>query len=259
MTYREKAPAGAPCWVDLWTSDVEGSRVFYSELFGWHAEAPSEEFGGYFMFTRDGVPVAGGMGDMGDAAANDSWKIYLAAPDIDELVARGERGGATFMFPPEPVADLGRQTVFADPSGAVTGAWQAGSFSGFTTLDEPGTPCWFELHTADFETARDFYADVFSLRPEMLGDSPDFRYATLRSGDGAEVAGIFDASERLAEGEGSHWLVYWQVYDVAAATARVRELGGRVLEDASDSPYGVIATVADPSGARLRLRSSPAG
>ena len=54
---------GAPCWVDLWTSDVEGSRAFYAQLFGWEAMEPSEEFGGYFMFHRDGLPIAGGMGD----------------------------------------------------------------------------------------------------------------------------------------------------------------------------------------------------
>ena len=27
MTNRPVAPSGAPCWVDLWTSDVEGSRT----------------------------------------------------------------------------------------------------------------------------------------------------------------------------------------------------------------------------------------
>ena len=43
MTTREHAPVGAPCWADLWTSDVEGSRRFYSELFGWEAAEPSEE------------------------------------------------------------------------------------------------------------------------------------------------------------------------------------------------------------------------
>ena len=58
MTTRATAPAGAPCWTDLWTSDVEGSRRFYADVFGWQAEEPSEEFGGYFMFTRDGAPVA---------------------------------------------------------------------------------------------------------------------------------------------------------------------------------------------------------
>ena len=31
MTTRDHAPIGSPCWVDLWTSDVDGSRAFYSE------------------------------------------------------------------------------------------------------------------------------------------------------------------------------------------------------------------------------------
>jgi hypothetical protein len=62
MTTRDRAPIGSPCWVDLWTSDVEGSRTFNTELFGWEAQEPSPEFGGYFMFIRNGVPVAGAMG-----------------------------------------------------------------------------------------------------------------------------------------------------------------------------------------------------
>jgi predicted enzyme related to lactoylglutathione lyase len=40
--------------MDLWTSDVEGSRQFYSDLFGWFAAEPSEEFAGYWMFLREG-------------------------------------------------------------------------------------------------------------------------------------------------------------------------------------------------------------
>jgi catechol 2,3-dioxygenase-like lactoylglutathione lyase family enzyme len=64
MTYRPLAPPGAPCGVDLWTSDIEGSRQFYAELFGWEAGVSSPDHGGYFMFTRAGIPVAGAMGDM---------------------------------------------------------------------------------------------------------------------------------------------------------------------------------------------------
>ena len=67
MPIRDRAPIGSPCWADLWTSDVEGSRRFYAALFGWEPQEPSPEFGGYFMFTRAGIPVAGGMGDMGEA------------------------------------------------------------------------------------------------------------------------------------------------------------------------------------------------
>src|SRR5580693_8579310 len=86
MPTRDTAPIGSPCWADLWTSDVEGARKFYGELFGWEAQEPSPEFGGYFMFTRNGIPMAGGMGDMGDIPAGNTWKIYLATDDIAKTV-----------------------------------------------------------------------------------------------------------------------------------------------------------------------------
>ena len=47
MPARESAPVGAPCWIDLMTSDTQRSREFYGELFGWDAEEPNAEFGGY--------------------------------------------------------------------------------------------------------------------------------------------------------------------------------------------------------------------
>jgi predicted enzyme related to lactoylglutathione lyase len=136
MSERGSVTQGAPCWIDLWTSDVQASRRFYGELFGWEAQEPSEEFGGYFMFTRQGVPVAGGMGDMGDMPANNTWKIYLSTLDINDTVSRGEELGASFVFPPMPVGDMGIQTVFTDATGATLGAWQPLSFSGFTTWEE---------------------------------------------------------------------------------------------------------------------------
>ena len=50
--------------MDLWTGDVESSRNSSCELFDWEAQAASQEFGGYWMFTRISLPVAGAMGDM---------------------------------------------------------------------------------------------------------------------------------------------------------------------------------------------------
>ena len=98
------------------------------------AEEPTPEFGGYFMFTRDGVPVAGGMGDMGDMPADNSWKVYLATDDIAKTVKAAEADGAELFGPAMPVADLGIQAVLADPTGAALGAWQPGTFPGFTVL-----------------------------------------------------------------------------------------------------------------------------
>ncbi|HLM95891.1 MAG TPA: VOC family protein [Acidimicrobiales bacterium] len=258
MPTRHSAPTGSPCWVDLWTSDVEGSRTFYSELFGWEAQEPSPEFGGYFMFTRDGVPVAGAMGDMGDMAANDTWKVYLHTDDVAKTLEAAVAEGAQVVAPAMPVADLGTQAVLIDPTGADLGAWQPGTFPGFTVLNEHGAPSWFELHTRDHATAVAFYRSVFGWDTDTVGDSDEFRYTTMRdpSGDG-ELAGIMDASAFLPEGAPAHWSVYWEVDDSDRTVAKVKALGGSVVMDAVDTPYGRLATVADPAGAQFKLRRPP--
>ena len=109
MPNRNTAPVGSPCWTDLWTSDVEGSRKFYSDIFGWEAQEPNAEFGGYFMFTRNGVPVAGGMGDMGEIRADNTWKVYLATDDFARTAKTAEAEGGQLIAPPMAVADLGTQ------------------------------------------------------------------------------------------------------------------------------------------------------
>ena len=181
MPTRTTAPAGAPCWVDLWTSDVEGSRRFYTELFGWEAQEPSPEFGGYFMFHREGVPVAGGMGDMGDMPASNTWKPYFETPDIAATLAKVEAGGGQARTPAMPVADLGTQAVLADPTGAELGAWQPGTFPGFTVVEEPGAPSWFELYVRDHPGAVAFYRSVFGWEIDVVSDTDEFRYSTMRN------------------------------------------------------------------------------
>lgn len=255
MSEREEVAKGSVSWIDLWTSDVEGSREFYSRLFDWRAEEPSEEFGDYWMFTRGGVPIAGGMGDMGDIAAKDTWKIYLATPDAAATAHACERLGATILVAPAAVADMGIQAVLRDVCGATVGIWQPLSFPGFTTFEEHGSPCWFELYARDDDAAVAFYRDAFDLETAVMSEG-EFRYTTL-SARGREVAGVFDAAGSLPEGASAHWVVYWQVDDIDLAVERVRELGGRVLSPAEASPYGRIATVADRAGAEFKLRASP--
>ena len=258
MPTRTSAPVGSPCWADLWTSDVDGSRRFYSELLGWEAQEPSPEFGGYFMFTRAGVPVAGGMGDMRDMRADDRWKIYLTTDDVAKTIAAAEAEGAQVLTPAMPVADLGTQAVLVDPTGANIGAWQPGTFPGFTVLNEHGAPGWFELHTGDHASAVAFYRSVFHWDTNVQGDTDEFRYTTMRDPNGeGELAGIMDSSAFLPAGMPASWAIYFDVDDIDASIAKLSELGGSVVMAAQDTPYGRIATVSDPAGAEFRLRTAP--
>src|SRR3981081_2868069 len=75
---RDEAPIGAPCWIDLFTSDPDKSRSFYGELFGWTSEEAGEEYGGYINFSKDGLPVAGAMRNDGQSGTPDVWSVYLA-------------------------------------------------------------------------------------------------------------------------------------------------------------------------------------
>lgn len=254
MPTRESAPNGAPCWVDVMTSDVDRARHFYSQLFGWTANEPSEEFGGYFMFSKDGIPVAGGMPAMPDAGPPDIWSTYLSTDDATKTVEVATANGAQVVAGTMEVADLGTMAVLIDPTGAAIGLWQPNTFNGFGVLAEVGTPGWFELLTRKYQEAVDFYRTVFGWDTRTMSDTDEFRYTTANDGD-AMLAGVMDAGAFLPEGVPAHWSVYFAVADTDAAVATLTELGGSIEQPAEDTPYGRIAAVADPMGARFKLVS----
>jgi len=258
MTTRATAPLGAPCWTDLWTSDVESARRFYGELLGWTAEEPNTEFGGYFMFTREGIPVAGAMGARGDETPKDTWTLYLQTDDMDKVLHAAESEGGQVTSGAMTIADIGIQAALVDPTGAALGVWQPGTFQGITVFAEHGAPNWFELLTRDFASAVAFYRDVFHWEIETLSDTDEFRYAVMKdpSGDG-ELAGIMDASRFLDAGVASHWSTYWHTDELDVTLAAAVDLGGSVLVGAEDTPYGRLAQVADPRGAKFNLRTPP--
>jgi len=259
MTRRENAPGGAPCWADLWTSDVDRARQFYGELFGWTAEEPDPNYGGYFTFTLRGERIAGCMGDMGpDMKANNTWKPYLQTDDTAKTLEVAEAHGAQVAAGSMTVGDLGVQSVFIDPGGATVGTWQPLSFQGFTVIGEHGAPSWFELHTRDYDRALDFYRSVFPWETNVASDSADLRYTIFRSSTGGdEVGGVMDATAWRSEGTPDEWSVYWEVDNAEAAADNAMTLGGTIVQGPDQTPYGVLVLCADPMGAQFKLRTSP--
>ncbi len=220
----DNAPIGSPCWIDLMTSDTARSREFYGELFGWTAEEPNEEFGGYFNFARDGGLVAGCMANPADSGVPDAWSVYLSTDDARKTVDSATAHKGQIYVAPMDVGDLGTMAVVGDPGGASIGAWQPGLHRGFGSLAELGAPAWFELLTRDYQASVDFYRTVFHWDTHVASDTPKFSYTTLGQGEDTDVA-----------------------------LAKVGDLGGATLMAAEDTPYGRLATVSDPSGAAFKL------
>lgn len=238
-------PDGTPCWADLMTTDIEGARSFYGDLFGWEFDIGPAETGNYSTALIDGKRVAG-IFTM-DADHPPVWSTYLATSDADATCDDAVRAGGTVISPPMDVMDLGRMTVLKDPTGGTFGTWQAGTHLGFQLSNETGAVIWDELLTRDYDAAREFYAAVFSYTYTEFGDA-GFQYSTAEV-DGNTVGGIGALPEGAPADVPAHWRVYFAVDDADEAIARAVSIGAEVIRPAMDMPYGRHADLSDPQGA----------
>ncbi|WGW12104.1 VOC family protein [Saxibacter everestensis] len=247
------APPGSPCWIDLASSDLEKAKEFYSQVFGWTAVDAGEEYGHYHNFSKGDALVAGVMQNSPDSGYPDGWTVYLASDDANATAEAATDAGGQVALEPMQVMGLGSMAVLSDAGGAMIGIWQPGEHKGFEVVEEAGAPTWFELHTRDFAKTVPFYEQALGWKTSVTGDTDEFRYTVLQEG-GKQYAGIMDASKFLPEGVPAHWSVYIGTDDIDATLRRIEESGGSIVMPAENTPYGRLATAADPTGAVFKLR-----
>src|SRR3712207_609703 len=94
------------------TTNAEGAKAFYGDLFGWE--------------SRDGE-MPGGVYKSGDAVGAmfqqdehpPHWNSYVSVTSADETVARARVLGARIIEEPFEVGGFGRLAVFTDSAGAM--------------------------------------------------------------------------------------------------------------------------------------------
>ncbi len=248
---RTDSPArpGTPTWFDLMSQDPDTVQPFYAAVMGWEfTPSAGPEMGHYRMALRDGH-IAAGLGKRPDEM-RDAWTTYLATDDVDALTAAVREAGGKVLDEPMQVADAGRMAIFADPGGAVFGAWEAGRHIGAQIRDEPGAMCWCEVNTPDATVARAFYERIMGLTTQKM---EGMAYWTLQEGEKAH-AGILQMTEEW-EGVPPHWMCYFAVDSADEAGARAAEHGGKVCVPPFDTPYGRMSVLEDPFGAVFSVMS----
>jgi predicted enzyme related to lactoylglutathione lyase len=250
MSERSSYEPGTPSWVELGgIPDIEVAVGFYGGLFGWDVPEPenAEQTGGYRQAMLRGKPVAGMMPLMQEGQPT-VWSTYVSVADADATAAAVKEAGGNTIAEPMDVMDLGRMAVFADPTGAVFGIWQPGTFIGAEVVNEANAVVWNELNTRDPEASKAFYGSVFGWGFEER-EFETGAYASLKLGE-ATVGGMIDITGRAPDEVPAHWLVYFAVEDIDATVAKAQETGGGLaLEPFDITEVGRIAIVKDPFGA----------
>jgi predicted enzyme related to lactoylglutathione lyase len=108
-----------------------------------------------------------------------------------------------------------------------------------------------ELQTKDLAKAKDFYSRLFDWKLEDIpAPGGEMTYTMINVGEGTG-GGMFENQDPKVP---SHWLAYVGVDDIAASTAKARDLGATVLQDVMQvGDYGWLSVIMDPTGAVIAM------
>ena len=114
-------------------------------------------------------------------------------------------------------------------------------------MSDTGKITWTDLTIENAEEVRDFYSNVtgWTSKALSMGDCDDY---CMNDAEGTTVAGICHARGPNANIP-PMWLIYINVDDLDASTAKCVELGGEVLEAPRSVGDGRMAVIRDPAGA----------
>ncbi|GAB2783863.1 VOC family protein [Amycolatopsis magusensis] len=240
---------GVPCWVELASPDIAEAEAFYNGLFGWSFELkrdPATSDGRYSLGSYGGFAVAG----MYRAAASQppGWTVHLSVHNTAGTAEWVEHLGGVVTLGPVEIPGRGNILHALDPTGTPIVFWQPGPSWEFAT-GAPNTFSGADLNTTDGAVVDQFYSRLFNYNVHHIG-SETIDYAEWRL-DHQPVLYRYVMGPEYREGTPAHWMIYFQVDPARgtdAAAGHALMLGGTVVVQPYDTPFGRVAVLADPHG-----------
>ncbi|WP_019818378.1 VOC family protein [Saccharomonospora saliphila] len=253
-------PPGTPCWVELAAADEPAARRFYGDLFGWDFHVKRDPVATnrrYTIALADGVEVAG----LYQAAPGQptGWSVHLAVSNAAATVGWVEHLGGVIRLGPIEIPDRGTVVHATDPAGVPVVFWEPPA-NWMLGADLPGMFSGADLNTHDGARADDFYLRLFGFTAEQIGrDGID--YAEWRTGQ-QPVLYRYVVDPALRSSLAPHWMLYFGVDPARGADAvsgHAIMLGGTVLIEPYDTPFGRTAVLSDAEGLMFSVvdRSRP--
>jgi hypothetical protein len=112
------------CWDEMHTTDVEKSKGFYGEVFGWSFQGMEMgPMGTYWMAGRGELPAAGFM--PAPPEATPQWLPAVFVDDVDARTKKAMALGGKVWVEPSDIPGMGRFSVTSDPQGAMLTLFRA--------------------------------------------------------------------------------------------------------------------------------------
>ena len=246
-------------WYELMTSDPAAATDFYRDVVGWGTREWEGGENPYTMWTAGDAPVGGVMELPPEAVAGGApphWIAYIGTPDLDATLERAKELGASVLWGPLEVPEVGRMAGIMDPQGAVFAAYTPAVEppEGSDAPPAPGRFSWHELATSDWEAAWTFYSELFGWRKTDAMDMGEGNMYQMYGRGGPPLGGMFN---RPPEMPVSAWMLYAMVPSVEAAIEAAKARGGQVLNGPMEVPGGdLIAQCVDPQGAAFAVHAT---
>ncbi len=234
-------------WFEYVSNDVQKSRIFYDELFGWTSDAVPVGDQHYHMIKSGAEAIGGYRTAMPGVPSH--WMSYLSVGDVDATVDSAQAAGAKVLMAPMDFGPVGRGATIADPAGAAFSVWK-GAHGDRPDVEHvaPGDWYWNECWTRDEKSALAFYEKIFGYTHDAMDMGPQGTYYILKK-DGVARCGLMRSTVPSAA---PGWLPYVSVADCDALAKRAGALHASAIVPPTDIPnVGRFAIFMDPLGAML--------
>lgn len=247
MTYKD----GEPNWVDLGSPNLDESKRFYTQLFGWEYTDLGPEAGGYNFILSDGKQV-GGLGPLMEGQTS-GWTTYFQVADAEATSKAVVAAGGTVRMPVMDVMGQNDIAAFTDPSGGEFAVSKPKKHKGAEIMRKVNSPCWFEYSARSIGDAKDFYTKVFGWTLKQA-DMTTEEYILAKAPGADREFGALMPNPTLPAEHPPYWGIYFEVADVDSVVAKATDMGGRVLMPATTmEKVGRMAALADQHGAIFSL------
>lgn len=243
------APLGQIVWHDLFTPDVEASKRFYGDLFGFeYVIEHSTDFvwgggpGDYVLMSDGAAAHSGIIGTPENGRSG--WLVYVAVDSVDEAALRASASGGTVARDPFHIPGVGRSCLVDDVHGA-----QIAPFVPSHSFPAPsGLFVWAELFTPDPVAVSPLYETMLGWRAHSPDHQAEGARRVFETPQGDRVAGLSQTGGQ--DGLPLGWVPFLAVASLDDAVDRAVSLGAQPLGGSVILGDGRSAQVLqDPVGA----------